>query len=47
MRIRLSTNYRVNKMLAKIEIIIAVLDKANKVSLIMWLTKDFDNYRLL
>ena len=35
MRIRLSINYRANKILAKIEIIVAVLDKANEVSLIM------------
>ena len=30
-------------MLAKIEIIVAVLNKANEVSLIMWLVKDFDS----
>ena len=35
MRIRLSINYRVNKMLAEIEIIVAMLDKVNKASLIM------------
>ena len=34
MRIRLSTNYKINKVLTKIEIIVAVLNKANKVSLI-------------
>ena len=34
-------------MLVKIEIIATVLDKANKVSLIMWLIKEFDNWRLL
>ena len=30
-------------MLIKIEIIVIMLNKANKVSLIMWLAKDFDN----
>ena len=35
MRIRLLINCRVNKILAKIEIIVVVLDKANKASLII------------
>ena len=35
MRIRLFINCEVNKILAEIEIIIIMLDKANKVSLIM------------
>ena len=43
MRIRLFANYEVNKILAKIEIIVAMLNKANEVSLIMWFVKDFDN----
>ena len=30
-------------MLAEIEIIVIMLNKANEVSLIMWLAKDFDN----
>ena len=34
MRIRLIINYRVNKVLDKIEIIVVVLNKANKASLI-------------
>ena len=41
MRIRLLANYEVDKMLA--EIITAMLNKANKVSLIIRLIKDFDN----
>ena len=41
MRIRLSINCKANKMLAKIEIIIIILNKANNVSLIMWLYKRF------
>ena len=39
---RLLANCEANKMLAKIEIIVVVLNKANKVSLIMWLIEDFD-----
>ena len=41
MRIRLLINCRANKVLAKI--IVVILDKVDKASLIMWLTKDFDN----
>ena len=35
MRIRLSINYRVVKVLANIEVIVAIFNKANEVSLII------------
>ena len=41
MRIRLLANCEANKMLA--EIIVAMLNKANKVNLMIKLTKDFDS----
>ena len=43
MRIRLLVDCRVNKVLAEIGVIIVVLNKANKVSLMRWLIKDFNN----